>query len=1110
MKKINWLGGKRMKTMGLALLLSVMSLAQIHAQNDPALIWSKISGSWAGAFNGTFGAIAVDPTNPNIILIGSSENYGAGIFKSIDGGVTWTAKNSGIAQIVLVGGYQSISKIVISPSNPSVVYFAVATGGGGSIYRSTDEGESWQKVNGQQNFFGVYQLNGDVYDFDVSPTDPNTVYAGVTGQGILKTSDGGMDWSIVFPAGNNGNGAIDYFNVVRILPTQPNTVYFSGFTDYLIDVIPGIFWIENLEEVPDTSGVIPFPLRKSTDGGTTWNTLAISSGPLLTDLQFENASGNLYASTIAYKDPLPSILGVVANQGVFMSPDLGNSWQSVNQASFGNLEQFPFVSMSANPSNVNKGVFGSTGSGGIVVASTNAGNNWMRLDPCLSSASIAKTALAGNKLFALTDLGIFVTDISSLYAPATPTISSVLPATLPPSSSPQLITINGSNFLPSTDPNASTLVFYDPANNSYTRTPINVTATSMQYNINVQSATGTWQVKVVNGSVASPLYNFTVASVNAQLTGISISGSTSVTKNGSAQYTTTAIFSDGSTSTITPTWGLSSGAPASISSSGQLTAGNVSANTAITITASYTSGGITKTANYNVNIVTGTTNYQLQELISNGTFASGSTGWTLTGNFQADARFSTYNNEIGYAYLANSDGSAGNNLSGTLSQTVLIPANAKTATLGYYYRITTSDTSGTAHDHLHLQLSMNSGNTLVGLDDKSNLNANSAYGYASFDVSAYAGKTVTVQFIGTTDGSFPTTFRVDDVSLLVSVPIPPTPVLFGVGGPTSVPEGNTAQYNAILVYSDGSVQSVSPNWSVSGPATISSSGFLSSQNVNGDTMATVTASYSGFSALNYNVTILNVAPVFSYITISGPNSMNENGSSQFTASAIFSDGTSQIISPNWSVMSGSGSISISGLFSAGQINGDTTTTISASYTINSITRTGTQQVFIAYIQPPPALTALNISGPTSVNENGVAQYSANALFADGSSQIVNPIWSESLPAASISTSGSFNADIIASNTPVIISASFLDGGITCTASNNITVVHIAPTINFQTSGNQIILSWFTNFVGYSLENTPNLSAGAWATNSTLPTIVGQQFYVTNSISSGNMFYRLIR
>ena len=190
-------------------------------------------------FDGTFGAMAVSPSNPNIILIGSSENFGAGIFKSTDGGTTWTAKNSGITAIPIFGGYQSISKIVISPSNPNVIYFGIATGSGGSIYKSTDGGESWQRVNGQQNIFGVYQLNGDVYDFDVSPTDPNTVYAGVTGQGVMKTSDGGADWSTVFSAGNNTDDARDYVNVVRILPdTARNGSFFRVHICCAADSIP--------------------------------------------------------------------------------------------------------------------------------------------------------------------------------------------------------------------------------------------------------------------------------------------------------------------------------------------------------------------------------------------------------------------------------------------------------------------------------------------------------------------------------------------------------------------------------------------------------------------------------------------------------------------------------------------------------------------------------------------------------------------------------------------------------------------------------------------------------------------------------------------------------
>jgi hypothetical protein len=157
---------------------------------------------------------------------------------------------------------------------------------------------------------------------------------------------------------------------------------------------------------------------------------------------------------------------------------------------------------------------------------------------------------------------------------------------------------------------------------------------------------------VLNGNSESLPFGFTVASVNAQLTGLSISGPASVSKNASFQYAATAVYSDGTSSTVTPSsWALNSGAPGSISSSGLLSAGNVSANTPVTITATYTLNGITKTANYNINIVTGSTTYTLQELISNGTFTNGSAGWSLTGNFQANTTYTVYNNEHGYAIL---------------------------------------------------------------------------------------------------------------------------------------------------------------------------------------------------------------------------------------------------------------------------------------------------------------------------------------------------------------------------------------------------------------------------------------------------------------------------
>ena len=115
---------------------------------------------------------------------------------------------------------------------------------------------------------------------------------------------------------------------------------------------------------------------------------------------------------------------------------------------------------------------------------------------------------AGNMVFS-DAATVTVTDAPP---PATaPAITSVSPSTLPTSSSTQLINIYGSNFKASGDPNVSTLIFRDPTNIAYVRTPIFVSSSQLQYNITVQSAVGTWSVTVTNaGQAASNLKTFLV------------------------------------------------------------------------------------------------------------------------------------------------------------------------------------------------------------------------------------------------------------------------------------------------------------------------------------------------------------------------------------------------------------------------------------------------------------------------------------------------------------------------------------------------------------------------------------------------------------------------
>src|ERR1051326_532932 len=641
----------------------------------------------------------------------------------------------------------------------------------------------------------------------------------------------------------------------------------------------------------------------------------------------------------------------------------------------------------------------------------------------------------------------------------TPTITSVSPATLPPSSSPQLITIYGSNFLPSGDPNASTLMFYDPANNSYTLTPTYISTGELRYNVTVQSATGTWKVKVVNGSTESLPFSFTVASSGVQLTGLSISGPATVAENNNGQFNATAYFSDGTSSTVTSSTSWSDNSSVtSISSSGLLSAGSVSSDTAVTVSASYTFNGVTKTTSANITIVNsgsggGTTT--VHPLV-NGTFESGSSPWAPSG-YAGVVALSYPHLGSWYAYLCNA-----NSADGAFGQLFAVPAGTTSATIQFYLNVVSSETSTTTEfDAMNVDLGTANEQYVGRIAHFSNLdkgaNVNGNYVLKNYDItsliSSYKGQSLFLTFGGHTDTNLSTIFRIDDVDITLTVNNPVSLTGLSIRGPSSIPEGRGDTFWADAIFSDGTTQTISPNsWSEnSSVTTITSDGFLLAGSVSLDTPVTVTASYT-FSGVTQqatkSVTIVdtNATHTLSLLAISGPSSMNENSSGQFTATAIFTDGTSQSVTPSWSDNSTATSISSGGLLTAGDVSSDMTVTVSASYTTGGVTRNASQDVLIINAPTPPTFTSLAISGASSVNENSTAQYSATAFFSDGSSQTVNPTWSEDSAAASISIFGLLSAEEVTSDTPVTISASYTSGGVTRNAQKVVTVLNVTYTV----------------------------------------------------------------
>ncbi len=150
------------------------------------------------------------------------------------------------------------------------------------------------------------------------------------------------------------------------------------------------------------------------------------------------------------------------------------------------------------------------------------------------------------------------------------------------------------------------------------------------------------------------------------------------------------------------------------------------------------------------------------ELIVNGGFEGSASPWVNSGTGAFYTANGSYpHGGTGYDYFG-----VNNSVTGQTYQQVAIPTSA-TGTLTFWLNITSSETGTTAYDKLFIEVRNTSGTLLATLATYSNVNKGTAgvYSQKSFNLAAYKGQTVRVQFRATTDSSVTSTFRVDDVSL---------------------------------------------------------------------------------------------------------------------------------------------------------------------------------------------------------------------------------------------------------------------------------------------------------------------------------------------------------
>jgi photosystem II stability/assembly factor-like uncharacterized protein len=347
-------GGRTVAISGVSHQPNVFYMAAVNGgvwkTTDFGNTWNPIFDDQA---TGSIGALAVAPSDPNVIYVGSGEGLqrpdlatGDGIYKSTDAGSTWTHLEN-------LRDAQQITAILVDPKDANRVFVAAEGHPYGpnaerGVFRSTDGGQSFQKVLYKDENIGAADLAFD-------PANPQMVYAVlwaarvapwevrsgasiyIAGSGLFKSTDGGNTWRPLtkgLPTAADELGRMG----IAVAPSQPNRLYATiearrGIAGiYRSDDAgeswqkvnddrriggrgPGAMGIAVAPDNPSEIYVANTTAWKSTDGGKTF-------------VGFKGAPGGDDYQRIWISRENPQIIALTADQGTEISVNRGATWSS--------------------------------------------------------------------------------------------------------------------------------------------------------------------------------------------------------------------------------------------------------------------------------------------------------------------------------------------------------------------------------------------------------------------------------------------------------------------------------------------------------------------------------------------------------------------------------------------------------------------------------------------------------------------------------------------------------------------------------------------------------------------------------------------------------------
>jgi photosystem II stability/assembly factor-like uncharacterized protein len=311
---------------------------------DGGVTWQPVTDKQIAS--SSVGAVAVAASNPDIVYIGTGESEirgniapGDGVYKTSDGGKTWTH--------VGLQNAQNISKIRINPTNPDIAFVAAfghhaAPNDERGIFRTTDGGKTWQKV-----LFRDARTAGIEVVFD--PNNASVLYAalweafrntymmssGGPGSGLFKTTDGGDHWTEIsrnpgMPKGILGKIGVD------VSRADSNRVYAQ------IEARDGGTFL-------------------SDDAGATWKKAS----------ENRDVQQRAFYYTRVFADPKNKDTFYEPNVGFMKSTDAGKTWTQIRAPHGDNHDLW------IDPTNPKRFILSNDGSATVT---TNGGETWTDLD----------------------------------------------------------------------------------------------------------------------------------------------------------------------------------------------------------------------------------------------------------------------------------------------------------------------------------------------------------------------------------------------------------------------------------------------------------------------------------------------------------------------------------------------------------------------------------------------------------------------------------------------------------------------------------------------------------------------------------------------------------